>query len=102
MSLVNDLGFGGIIRKSQWALNPGALSTLQEQYPNPDFPNLTIPKSLQVLSGTNFKPHTSAGVEFVVQLPIVNAPFRLEYLRLKSPRSWTPFWIVRSSEFLPV
>jgi outer membrane protein insertion porin family len=79
MSLFNDIGFDGIIRKSQLALNPGALSTLQEQYPNPDFPNLTIPKSLQVLSGTNFKPHTSAGVEFVVQLPIVNAPFRFYY-----------------------
>jgi outer membrane protein insertion porin family len=79
MSLFNDIGFDGIIRKSQLSLNPGALSTLQQQYPNPDFPNLTIPKNLEVLSGTNFKPHTSAGVEFVIQLPIVNAPFRFYY-----------------------
>jgi outer membrane protein insertion porin family len=91
MSLFNDIGFDGIIRKSQLALNPGALSTLQEQYPNPDFPNLTIPKSLEILPGTNFKPHTSAGVEFVVQLPIVNAPFRFyyayNYLRLNQTLS---------------
>jgi outer membrane protein insertion porin family len=79
MSLFNDIGFDGIIRQSQLSLNPGALSTLQQQYPNPDFPNLTIPKNLAVLPGTNFKPHTSAGVEFVVQLPIVNAPFRFYY-----------------------
>jgi outer membrane protein insertion porin family len=79
MSLFNDIGFDGIIRKSQLSLNPGALSTLQQQYPNADFPNLTIPKNLEVLPGTNFKPHTSAGVEFVIQLPIVNAPFRFYY-----------------------
>jgi outer membrane protein insertion porin family len=79
MSLFNDIGLDGIIRKSQLSLNPGALSTLQQQYPNADFPNLTIPKNLEVLSGTNFKPHTSAGVEFVIQLPIVNAPFRFYY-----------------------
>ncbi len=79
MSLFNDIGFDGIIRKSQLSLNPGALSTLQQQYPNPDFPDLTIPKNLEVLPGTNFKPHTSAGVEFVIQLPIVNAPFRFYY-----------------------
>jgi outer membrane protein insertion porin family len=79
MSLFNDIGLDGIIRKSQLGLNPGALSTLQQQYPNADFPNLTIPRNLEVLSGTNFKPHTSAGVEFVIQLPIVNAPFRFYY-----------------------
>ena len=79
MSLFNDIGFDGIIRQSQLKLNAGALSTLQEQYPNSDFPNLIIPSNLAILPGTNFKPHTSAGVEFVVQLPIVNAPFRFYY-----------------------
>jgi outer membrane protein insertion porin family len=79
MSLFNDFGFDGILRKSQLQLNAGALSSLQQQYPNPDFPNLRIPSNLAVLSGTNFKPHTSAGIEFVVQLPIVNAPFRFYY-----------------------
>ncbi|MGH9745687.1 MAG: outer membrane protein assembly factor BamA [Candidatus Acidiferrales bacterium] len=79
MSLFNDFGIDGILRKSQLELNPGALSSLQQQYPNRDFPNLVIPSNLEVLSGTNFKPHTSAGVEFVVQLPIVNAPFRFYY-----------------------
>jgi outer membrane protein insertion porin family len=79
MSLFNDVGIDGILRKSQLELNAGALSSLQQQYPNRDFPNLVIPSNLAVLSGTNFKPHTSAGIEFVVQLPIVNAPFRFYY-----------------------
>jgi outer membrane protein insertion porin family len=79
MSLFNDLGFDGIIRQSQLKLNAGALSSLQQQYPNPDFPDLKIPNTLEIISGTNFHPHTSAGVEFVVQLPIVNAPFRFYY-----------------------
>ena len=30
-------------------------------------------------SGTNFRPRSSTGIEFVVQLPIVNAPFRFYY-----------------------
>jgi len=39
-----------------------------------------------VLPGTNFRPHTSAGVEFDVVLPVVQAPLRFyiayNYLRL--------------------
>jgi outer membrane protein insertion porin family len=78
MAIFNDLGFNGLLRKSQLQLDPTALAPLQQQYPNPDFPNLKIANNLPVLGG-NFTPHSSTGVEFVVQLPIVNAPFRFYY-----------------------
>ncbi len=32
---------------------------------------------MQIQPGTNFKLRSSVGIEFVVQLPIINAPFRL-------------------------
>ena len=87
VALFNDLGFNGLLRKSQLNLSPEALAPLQQQFPNPDFPTLKIASNLPVIGG-NFTPHSSTGVEFVVQLPIVNAPFRFYYaynlLRQKS------------------
>jgi len=41
------------------------------------FPNATISNQLNLASGSNFKLRTSTGIEFVVQLPVVNAPFRI-------------------------
>ncbi len=78
VSLFNDFGVNGLIRQSQLQLDPSAVAPLQQQYPNSDFPTLKIGSNLPVISG-NFTPHTSAGVELVVQLPIVNAPFRFYY-----------------------
>jgi len=75
----NDLGLDGDLFTSQLHLDPAAVSALQQQYPNPDFPNLKISGALPVISGTNFRPHTSAGIELEVVLPIVNAPFRVYY-----------------------
>lgn len=85
--MFNDLGVNGILRQSQLALNPAAVALFQEQYPNPDFPNVHVTTDLPVLHGTNFHPRTSAGLELQVILPIVNAPFRIyyayNYLRLE-------------------
>jgi outer membrane protein insertion porin family len=78
MSLFTDLGINGILRKSDLSLSSSAVGLLQEQYPNRDFPNLKIRGELPVIAG-NFSPHSSSGIEFVVQLPIVNAPFRFYY-----------------------
>jgi len=78
-SLFNDLAFDGVALPSQLALDPGAIASLQQQYPNQDFPKLHVSSNLPIAAGTNFAPHTSAGVEFVVFLPIVNAPFRIYY-----------------------
>jgi outer membrane protein insertion porin family len=79
LTLFNDIGINGILRKSQLALDPSAVTIYQQQYPNPDFPNLKIASNLPIVSGTNFRPHTSAGIEVDVVLPIVNAPFRVYY-----------------------
>jgi outer membrane protein insertion porin family len=77
--MFNDLGVNGIVRQSQLALDPAAVALFQEQYPNPDFPNVHITNNLPIIHGTNFHPRTSAGLELQVILPIVNAPFRVYY-----------------------
>lgn len=70
-SLFFDAGAVGILRKDQLQLNSSGLSSITSL-----FPNFTS-NSLLIQPGTNFRPRASAGIEFVVQLPIINAPFRL-------------------------
>jgi outer membrane protein insertion porin family len=77
--LFNDAALNGVLRQSELGLDPAAAASLQQQFPNPDFPNLKVSNNLPILGGTNFRPHTSAGAEVVVFLPIVNAPFRFYY-----------------------
>jgi outer membrane protein insertion porin family len=72
MSLFFDGGVNGILRRSQLKLDPGGYNQLQTT-----FPNVSISNSLQLAPGSNFAPRTSTGVEFIVQLPIVQAPFRV-------------------------
>ena len=72
MSIFGDAGATGDLRQSQLELNSLDFSTLSQQ-----FPGTTISRTLQYQPGTNFKPRTSAGLELVVQLPIVQAPFRI-------------------------
>jgi len=85
LTFFNDIGMSGILRQSQLALDPAAIAPLQQQYPNPDFPCtpgapcVRIPSNLQIAAGTNFRPHTSAGIEVDFQLPIIQAPFRIYY-----------------------
>jgi outer membrane protein insertion porin family len=76
VSLFYDVGLDGILRRNQLELNPAALDNLRQSFPNPDFPSLKIPAELGVAPGTNFHMRSSTGVEFIVQLPIVQAPFR--------------------------
>jgi outer membrane protein insertion porin family len=86
VSFFNDLGVDGNIISSDLKPDPSTVQLLQQQYPNPDFRGMTMPGTLPVLPGTNFRPHTSAGVEFDVVLPVVQAPLRFyiayNYLRL--------------------
>jgi outer membrane protein insertion porin family len=79
MDFFYDLGLDGILRRNQLQLSSTALTALREDFPNPDFPNANIPSVLQLAPGTNFHLHSSTGIEFVVQLPIVHAPFRVYY-----------------------
>jgi outer membrane protein insertion porin family len=72
MSIFGDAGATGNLRSNQLQLNTTDYNTLVAT-----FPSTTISRTLQLQPGTNFKPRTSAGLEVVVQLPIVQAPFRI-------------------------
>jgi outer membrane protein insertion porin family len=72
MSLFLDAGINGILRRSQLKLDAAGLEQLRTE-----FPNASISNSLQLAPGSNFAPRTSTGVEFVIQLPIIQAPFRI-------------------------
>ncbi|MBI3406368.1 MAG: outer membrane protein assembly factor BamA, partial [Acidobacteria bacterium] len=70
MSLFFDVGLNGVWKRDQLKLNDANLQQLQT-----GFPSATIDKRLGLAPGTNFRPRMSTGIEFVVQLPVVNAPF---------------------------
>jgi outer membrane protein insertion porin family len=71
-SLFFDVGATGALRKDQLQVNATAFSSLAQQ-----FPNANLSPTLPFQPGTNFKLRSSTGIEFVVQLPIVQAPFRI-------------------------
>jgi outer membrane protein insertion porin family len=73
-SLFLDGGTDGIIRESALKLNPAGLTNLQQQ-----FPSSNVSGQLSIAGGTNFRLRGSTGIEFGVQLPIVQAPFRIYY-----------------------
>jgi outer membrane protein insertion porin family len=72
MSIFWDMGLNGLLRRGQLQLDPSGISQLRQR-----FPSTKINSRLDVASGSNFRPRSSAGLEFVVQLPVVNAPFRI-------------------------
>jgi outer membrane protein insertion porin family len=74
VSLFLDAGTNGISRRSGLLLNSSGLQDLQTT-----FPGANLKAQLPLAQGTNFKLRTSTGAELVVQLPIVQAPFRLYY-----------------------
>lgn len=73
-ALFADGGTVGILRKSGLRLDPTGFKDLLTQ-----FPGSNITEQLPIQSGTNFRLRSSTGIEFVVQLPIVQAPFRIYY-----------------------
>ena len=76
VSLFGDLGATGALRHDQLQLNSADLNSLQAQFPKTDsFPG--VASTLPFQPGTNFKLRSTVGVELVVQLPIVQAPFRI-------------------------
>jgi outer membrane protein insertion porin family len=75
-SLFTDVGAVGVLLPDQLQLNSTGVTNITTVFPNlpSGFP---LSNRLQIQPGTNFKPRASAGIEFVVQLPIINAPFRI-------------------------
>jgi outer membrane protein insertion porin family len=90
-SLFLDAGTDGVLRHSALQLNSAGYQSLI----NPSMagagmsalPDATLPpplgsgltQKLALAPGTNFLLRSSAGIEFVVQLPIIQAPFRIYY-----------------------
>jgi len=73
-----------VVNRSALQLNSAGFQNLLEPQ---NFPNAQLPppfgaglkQQLQIAPGTNFRVRGSAGIEFVVQLPIIQAPFRVYY-----------------------
>lgn len=74
MAFFADGGTNGIVKRNGLQLNSVGLQDLQKT-----FPGAGLGANLPLGSRTNFRFRSSAGVELVVQLPIVQAPFRLYY-----------------------
>lgn len=81
-SLFLDAGTDGVLRRSALQLNNSGFQNLQQNFPNAELPppqGAGLKQQLQMAPGTNFRVRGSTGVEFVVQLPIIQAPFRIYY-----------------------
>ena len=77
-----DGGTNGILKRDGLQLNSAALSNDCTVIPlslTCAFPTAKLGTSLPIQSGTNFRLRGSTGIEFVVRLPIVQAPFRIYY-----------------------
>jgi outer membrane protein insertion porin family len=73
-ALFFDGGTDGILQKNALQLDPTGFANLVQQ-----FPTSNVQQQLIIAPHTNFRLRGSAGIEFVVQLPIVQAPFRIYY-----------------------
>ncbi len=74
MSLFADAGTDGIFKTSALHLDPTGVAEITSA-----FPQAPLTKTLGIYQGTNFRIRDSAGIEFGVNLPIVQAPFRIYY-----------------------
>ena len=67
-----DFGLATVLRPAQLRLNPQGIEDLRQA-----FPSAAIGDTLDLVSGTNGRIRSSAGLEMVVFLPIIQAPFRI-------------------------
>jgi outer membrane protein insertion porin family len=75
-----DGGTNGIVRKSALRLDPTGFGNLTTSFPDAlSSGALAADRRLGIAPGTNFRLRGSTGIEFVVQLPIIQAPFRVYY-----------------------
>jgi outer membrane protein insertion porin family len=72
MTLFADIGTTGILNKGALKLNATGVDNINQQ-----FPLLNQTERLQIAPNTNFHLRSSTGIEFNVNLPIVQAPFRI-------------------------
>lgn len=78
-----DGGTTGIVQKSGLLLNKPGFDNILTQFPSATLPAIQggagLKQQLRIAPGTNFRLRGSTGIEFVVQLPIIQAPFRIYY-----------------------
>jgi outer membrane protein insertion porin family len=74
MSLFGDVGTDGIFKTSALHLDPTGIANITST-----FPDAPLTKTLGIYPGTNFRIRDSVGIEFGVNLPIIQAPFRIYY-----------------------
>jgi outer membrane protein insertion porin family len=90
MGFFVDGGTDGVLKRSALQLNQSGFDNLvgkpglNGQPPIigqfPDAPKLAgLTQQLAIAPGTNFRVRASTGIEFVVQIPIIQAPFRIYY-----------------------
>jgi outer membrane protein insertion porin family len=73
-----DGGTNGILRKNALQLDQTGFNNLTTQFPTAQ-KDIGLSRQLGISPGTNFRLRGSTGIEFVVQLPIIQAPFRVYY-----------------------
>ena len=73
-----DAGTVGIVRPGALKLDPTGFDNLLSQFPNAGS-EIGLQRQLKIAAGTNFRIRASTGAEVVVQLPIIQAPFRIYY-----------------------
>jgi outer membrane protein insertion porin family len=76
--LFMDVGTVGILRQDALKLDPTGFQNLLSQFPDAQS-QAGLQRQLKIAAGTNFRVRASTGVELVVQLPIIQAPFRIYY-----------------------
>jgi outer membrane protein insertion porin family len=82
-----DAGTDGVLRHSALQLNSAGFQSLINPASGGHFVDAMAPppigssltQQLSLAPGTNFRLRGSTGIEFVVQLPIIQAPFRIYY-----------------------
>jgi outer membrane protein insertion porin family len=72
MDFFLDAGTVGAFRRNQLELNETGFEALQTA-----FPTSTLTRNLVFAPHSNFDLRSSTGIEFVINLPIVHAPFRI-------------------------
>src|SRR6266576_3470149 len=83
-SLFFDAGTDGVLRHHSLQLADSGFQNLllPQNFPNAQLPPPSgsgLTQELAIAPGTNFHWRGSTGIEFVVQLPIIQAPFRIYY-----------------------
>jgi outer membrane protein insertion porin family len=74
LALFVDAGMDFAWLGNQLQIQPAALSNITSQ-----FPGFPTPGQIRPISGTNYKPRGSTGIEIGGLMPIVNAPLRIYY-----------------------